>query len=62
MKSYVITDRSTESTKYYAGLNGWVNLPENAILYETEKEAAEQKEALKDETLKIEEIETNCTR
>ena len=58
MKSYVITDRSTENTKYYAGLNGWVNLPENAIWYETEKEASEQKTALKDETLRIEEIET----
>jgi len=57
MKSYVITDRSTESTKYHAGPNGWVNLPENAIWYETEKEAAEQKEALKDENLNIEEIE-----
>ena len=57
MKSYVITDISTESTKYYAGLNGWTNLHENAIWYETEKEAAEQKTALKDETLKIEEIE-----
>lgn len=58
MKSYVITDRSTESTKYYAGLNGWVNLPENAIWFETEKEATEQKAALKDEAFKIEEIET----
>lgn len=56
MKSYIITDRSTESTKYYAGLNGWVNLPENSIWYETEKEATEQKEALKDDNLKIEVI------
>jgi len=58
MKSYVITDRSTEHTQYYAGLNGWVNLPENAIWYETEKEAAEQTALLKDEALKVEEIET----
>lgn len=58
MKSYLITDRSTENTKYYAGLNGWVNLPENAIWYETEKEATEQVGLLKDEALKVEEIET----
>lgn len=58
MKSYVIADRSTECTKYYAGLNGWVNLPENAIWYETPNEAADQKKSLRDETLIIEEIET----
>lgn len=59
MKSFVITDRTTENTKYYAGLSGWVNLPENAIWYETEKEAAEQKATLKDDSLKVEEIEDN---
>ena len=57
MKYYIITDRSTANTRYYAGLNGWVSFVQNAIWYETEKEAANQVSLLKDEVLKIEEIE-----
>ncbi len=57
MKDYLITDRSLENTKYYAGLNGWVNLPEYAIWYATKEEAYTQIRYLKDENLDVEEIE-----
>ena len=53
MESYIIADRGTETTLYYAGLNGWVNLPENAIWY-SKSEAFEQKKILNKKELIIE--------
>ncbi len=58
MKDYLITDRSLENTKYYAGLRGWVNLPENAIWFATKEEASVFLKYLKDDNLKVEEIDT----
>ncbi len=57
MKDYLITDRSEDSTKFYAGLNGWVDLPSNAVWFTSKEEAYTQIKYLKDNNLDVEEIE-----